>query len=199
MKRDRPGRHERMYRLLLLAYPASFRACYEREMLLVFRDQQREAVTRDLRYWMSLVGDTVRSAPREWKDELIANFQSGARPMKRMAIAAIVVATFELLNAGSELQSGGISGRDSLAQLTLSLVLLSTVLLLFAGITLMRRGQAAVPLARIAAVCCLASFAFIGHSAPVLSGLAMLAGLGFPALLLLYLFIGGRGQSATPA
>lgn len=119
--------------------------------------------------------------------------------MKRMAIAAIVVAVFELLNTGTELRAGGFAGRDSLAQLALSLVVVSMALLLVAGIGLVRRGQSAVPLARIAAVGCLASFAFIGHSAPMLSGLAMLAGLGFSAVLLLYLFIGGRGSAATAA
>ncbi len=37
---------ERIYRLLLRAYPPDFRAEYEREMVLLFRDQCRESDVR---------------------------------------------------------------------------------------------------------------------------------------------------------
>lgn len=195
--RDEARRDERIYRLLLSAYPASFRESYEREMLLVFRDQRRDGVTAHVGYWIALVADTARNAPREWEDQLTSNFRSEEREMKRMAIATIVVSAFELLNTAIELQAGGWTGRDSLSQLTLGLVLLSTLVLLIAGVSLVRRGHAAVPFARVAAVECVASFAFIGYSRPVLSGLGMLVGLGFPIVLLIYLSLGGRGRPSA--
>ncbi len=117
--------------------------------------------------------------------------------MKRMAIAAVVVATLELLNAGVELVAGGFASRDSLSQLTLGLVLLCTTGLLIAGVSLLRQGHAAVPLARIAAVGCFASFAFIGLARPVLSGLGMLIGLGFSLILLVFLTVGGGGRPSA--
>jgi PPM family protein phosphatase len=49
---------ERLYRLLLLAYPRDFREEYASEMLLVFRDAYREAV-----YWQGMLG-----VLRLWRD-----------------------------------------------------------------------------------------------------------------------------------
>src|SRR5437867_12956249 len=54
---------ERIYRLLLRAYPPAFRAEYGREMVLVFRDQCRDSDVRTLGFWMRVFWDIVRSAP----------------------------------------------------------------------------------------------------------------------------------------
>ncbi len=42
-----PAAAERIYRLLLRAYPPDFRAEYGREMVLLFRDQCRRATCED--------------------------------------------------------------------------------------------------------------------------------------------------------
>src|SRR6266571_3381953 len=54
---------ERIYRLLLRAYPPDFRAEYEREMVLLFRDQCRESDVRTIGFWAAVIWDVARSAP----------------------------------------------------------------------------------------------------------------------------------------
>jgi hypothetical protein len=179
---------ERLYRVLLRAYPARFRESYEREMVLVFRNQRREGATRALSYWTALLLDVARSAPPEWREELSSNIHPGGVLVKTMAIVAVLVAAFELVNTAAEVKMGGFAGRDPLAQAAIVAAMLAMLGLLAAGVGLLRRGRAAEPLARLAATGCLASFAFIGLARPMLSILAMLAGIGFPLALLAWLF-----------
>src|SRR6266571_1558077 len=54
---------ERIYRLLLRAYPPDFRAENGREMVLLFRDQCRESDARTLGFWAAVICDVARSAP----------------------------------------------------------------------------------------------------------------------------------------
>src|SRR2546428_6042975 len=54
---------ERIYRLLLRAYPPDFRAEYGREMVLLFRDQCEESDVRTIVFWWAVIWDVVRSAP----------------------------------------------------------------------------------------------------------------------------------------
>jgi hypothetical protein len=179
---------ERVYRLLLLAFPPRFRHAYQREMLLFFRDHRREAHGRAVRFWAALCLDTARSAPRLWREQLTDMITTG-ETMKTMAILAMLVGAVELLNTGVELNAGGFVGRDLLSQVTLVLVILSAILLVACGIALLRRGQGAIVLARLTGVACLGAFAFLGLARPQLSGLAMLLGIGFPLALLLFLLI----------
>ena len=60
-------RSERVYRKLLLAYPRSFRARYEEEMVRVFLDQVRDADVADrsgerAALWVRSVADIASSA-----------------------------------------------------------------------------------------------------------------------------------------
>jgi len=63
-------RSERIYRMLLLAYPRSFRARYEEEMVRLFLDQLRDADGADrpgerAALWARSVADIASSAPSE--------------------------------------------------------------------------------------------------------------------------------------
>jgi putative ABC transport system permease protein len=64
------GIAERLYRGLLLAYPASFRARFAEEMVAFFHERRLEPRYRTFRgalsLWLHLVGDVTRSAPTEW-------------------------------------------------------------------------------------------------------------------------------------
>jgi hypothetical protein len=194
-------RHERLYRALLRAYPARFRESYEREMLLVFRDQQRDGATREAGYWSTVMADLVRSAPREWRAELhgiLETLHAGVRIMNGMAIVAVLVAAFELFNAAAELIAGGVSGRGGAELFAIILAIVGPALLLVAGISLLRRGRAAAQLGMAGAVACIASLTFLGFTHPMLSGLAMLTGIGFPFALLLFLLL-GRARGVTGA
>ena len=62
---------ERLYRLLILLYPKEFRQVYSRDMLLAFRDFQRESHQQrnehwnDLRFWSFLLRDLSTTIPDE--------------------------------------------------------------------------------------------------------------------------------------
>ena len=58
-----PTNPERAYRLLMRAYPADFRAQFEREMTLLFRDQLRDSRVIGVRFWVRWYG-TWRAARR---------------------------------------------------------------------------------------------------------------------------------------
>jgi len=63
---------ERIFRLLLCAYPASFRSEYGREMTLLFRDQYRRRDATALGFWATIVWDVADSAMTMWVEELRA-------------------------------------------------------------------------------------------------------------------------------
>jgi serine/threonine protein phosphatase PrpC len=76
---------ERLYRLLLLAYPRPFREEYSSEMFLVFRDAYREAANQGtlgvLRLWIDIFSDYVKTVciqrvnswvQRDWRDFALA-------------------------------------------------------------------------------------------------------------------------------
>jgi hypothetical protein len=58
---------DRLYRLMLVAYPASFRRRYGPEMAQVFRDCARDACRRGdlLRLWTRTLGDLLATVPAE--------------------------------------------------------------------------------------------------------------------------------------
>jgi len=60
---------ERVYRLLLRAYPRSFRSEYGGEMMLLFRDEYRSRNAAALGFWTTMVCDVARSATSMWVEE----------------------------------------------------------------------------------------------------------------------------------
>jgi hypothetical protein len=187
-------RQERYYRALLRLYPSQFRSAYEQEMLRVFRDQQRDGALLERGFWRSVMLDVLRSAPREWRAEIGETLHSGAATMKGMAIAALIVGTFEIVNTGAEVRAGGL-GSGGTETASILLVFAGALLLVAAGIALLRRGRATTPFAMLAVGGCLASFLFLGATHRVLSVFAMLLGIGFPVVLLAFLGV-DRGRSA---
>lgn len=191
-------RDERWYRLALRAYPARFRESYEREMVLLFRDQRRDGATQNPSYWASLFIDIARTAPGEWRDHVHSYVQRGGVLMKGMAIIAVLVAAFEMFNAAAELFAGGVTGRSGGELLAIAIAVAGPALLLVAGVDLLRRGRAAASFGIGAAVVCMASFAFVGATHPMLSGVAMLMGIGVPMALLVFLLV-NRGSGSPKA
>ena len=181
---------ERWYRILLRAYPTTFRADYEREMLLAFRQSWREEGERAPRFWAELVWDVARSAPALRWEALRArrstNLHSREGTMKTMGMVAMLVGAVEIINSLIEGVAGGLH-RDGLQLLSVVLCMLGGVVLVAAGIAMLRRGARATSHALGAAAACLVAFAIIGIAAPVMSGLAMLLGIGFPVVLLTFL------------
>jgi hypothetical protein len=192
---------ERVFALLLRAYPRAFRAEYGREMTLVFRDQRREAGGGGVAFWAALLLDVARSAPSARADVLRARraglTQSWEGTMRPMAMLAVVVGALEAVWIGiTELWAGGIQRGDGVSLAAGALAVVAGVLLATAGLALLRRGTSAVAWARGAAVACLVAFAIIGLAAPRLGIAAMALGILVPVALVVVL---QRGRGAgTP-
>jgi hypothetical protein len=67
---------ERLYAGLLLLYPPGFRAVYGDEMSRTFREWRAAWAEGGARFWLSVVLDVWRSAPRAWWAELRARRQA---------------------------------------------------------------------------------------------------------------------------
>ncbi len=179
---------ERCYRALLRAYPASFRAHYERELLLLFRQCRRDAAGRPTRFWIELLWDVARSAPALRLEAMRArssDLHITEAAMRAMAILATVVGVLEVVNSLIEGVAGWSHG-DAPWLVSVALGVIGGAGLVIAGIEMLRRGAGATAQALGLAAACLVAFALIGLVAPVMSGLAMLLGLGFPIVMLAF-------------
>jgi hypothetical protein len=189
--RGRTRAAERVYRLLLRAYPAAFRAAYGREMVLAFRDQRRETGASGVRFWAAVVWDVARSAPALRVEALRARGEKGSRTeegtMKPMAILAVLIGALEVVNAAAEGWVGWTTYRDGYSLAGGVMGAVAGALLVASGIALLRRSPGAAAWARGAASTCLVMFLVIGLVTPRLSILALLLGIGFPLALLLFL------------
>src|SRR6266851_679032 len=86
---------ERIYRLLLRAYPPDFRAEYGREMVLLFRDQCQESDVRTVGFWAAVICDVARSAPAlraaAWRARVSETTRTIEVTMKLAAMLASLV------------------------------------------------------------------------------------------------------------
>lgn len=187
--------------LLLRAYPAGFREAYGREMLQLFHDQRREAGARRMQFWSAVVWDVICSAPGLRFESFCAswtgNMPTGGRKMIIMGILAVLIGGLEILNSLLEVFAGGFAGRSAETVLALVLAVLSSVLLLLAGIALLARARRAATLTRGAAFACLVVFAAIAALHPMFSVAATALGVGFPIALLIFLYWNPRGGRST--
>jgi hypothetical protein len=196
---------ERAYRLLLRAYPAAFRARYGREMELIFGDQRREANTSDVRLWVETVLDVARSAPALRLEHWCARWNGNSQPregeMKVMAILTVLIGALEALNAVGEGWAGGLfkgGGHDGYWVAGVILAVVAGVVLLMAGIAMLRRTRSATTWAQSAAVICLSLVVLIRLMQGWMSGFSMLLGIAFPIALVIFLRVSpGRGKSTT--
>lgn len=201
---------ERVYRLLLRAYPPAFRAAYGREMLLLFRDQRRHRATdagADARFWAAMLWDVARSAPALRLDALRARWRGRRRvripgPRARgphlqreggtmtarraVAMLAVVGGVFEAINTGVEYLAGrGASRGDGGWLLAVALGVALGAVLAAAGVALLRGGAGATRAARVAAIACLALLLGVQLAFPFMSIFALLLGVALPVALLL--------------
>jgi hypothetical protein len=179
---------ESMFRSVMCAYPPAFRRAFGRELVLVFRDQERNGlITRG--YWVALIIEIVSTAPQLWAEELHDGFLITELTMKLMAILAILIGMLETLNSLSESREALFAHRDPVSRAVLILTIASALLLTLAGLALLVRGEAARTIGRIAAVGCLIAFVFMASARPMMSVGARLVGIAFPISLLVFLFV----------
>jgi len=97
---------ERIYRLLLRAYPPDFRAEYGPEMVLVFRDQCRDGDVRTVGFWARVIVDVARSAPalriEAWRAGGTENTRTVEVIMKLAAVLTVFLAAFGIFGAASD-------------------------------------------------------------------------------------------------
>ena len=186
-----PQRAERVYALLLRAYPAGFRAAYEREMRLVFRELARGADAQPLAFWLDIVRDVARSAPALRAESLRAwwkyGLQSEDGPMRPMGILAVVIGLLQLGNAVVE----ATADRPDRTGPELALVILTAFaapLLVAAGIALLRHSPRATLLSQIVAVSWLALAAVAQIAFPWMSIFSRLLAFVFPIALLVFVW-----------
>ena len=110
--------------------------------------------------------------------------------MVAMAILAILIGAVEAWSASHEvwIRSGFNSGYPLFAGI---LGMAVGVLLMVAGIAMLRRATGARSLARTAAIACLTVFVIIGITYPVMGYAWTILGVGFPLVLLAYLYRSG--------
>lgn len=77
----------RLYRLLLLAYPRSFRRRFGDDMAQVFADMDSHASR--LRLWPRTLADVACSVPRQRLESFMDRFSPGARAYVAFALAVI--------------------------------------------------------------------------------------------------------------
>jgi hypothetical protein len=193
---------ESIYRFLLRAYPEEFRSAYGREMEHAFRDLRRDCAESAVRLWAETILDVVRSAPvlrieaarNRWNE----NIHIKENKMKTMANLAMLIGVVLASSAFIEGWAGGVRNHDGLSLTAGALGLLAGALLFAGGIGLLRNSRRAAVRAQGAAITCLAAFALVAVTAPRMSLLTTVLGIGFPIALLFFLrWTRGQGPS-TP-
>jgi hypothetical protein len=183
--------NDRIYRVLLRAYPSSFRAMFGGEMALAFRDRRREMRATPVRFWLTMLLDVARTAPSLRLEALAgqpaAHIQFKEGTMKTMAAVAVVVGLFEAASASTEAWIGGVVGHDrfSLAGGTMGMV--AGLFLAVAAIAVLRRRPGSELMLQRAATALLAAFGAVWLLRPMLSIASTGLGIMFPIVLLFFL------------
>ena len=179
---------ERIYRLLLRAYPLSFRAEYECEMVLLFRDQCRESDVRTVGFWVAVIGDVARSAPALRVEAWRESTRTMEVVMKLAAMVTAVVGVLGILNAGVDAGAAYAGSIGGLHALSLVLGVFASVLLLAAGYAILRSTEQGRQAARLALFTSLALVVASRLLHPWMSPFSLLVGIGFPAAFLIALY-----------
>ena len=173
---------ERVYGILLRAYPPEFRAEYGREMMLVFRDQCREGDVRSLGFWARVVWDVVRSAPA-LRAEATRTVEVS---MKLAAILALLVGILGIVNAVTEWMAGGMGTTQHALALVLGIG--ASVLLLVAGAAILGPSSRRLQTGRLALIASLVMIVAARLLHPWMSVFGQLLGIGVPVVLVIALY-----------
>jgi hypothetical protein len=170
---------ERIYRLLLRAYPPGFRAEYGREMMLVFRDQCRDSDVRSVGFWVRVFWDVVRSAPA-LRIEATRNVEVN---MKLAAVLSVLLGAFGILGAVREWSAA--SQHTDVYTLAVALGAFASVLLLSAGVAILLQIRQAARAALVASLVCFVAGRLVF---PWMGIFLQLVGFVLPVALLIALY-----------
>ena len=182
---------DRIYRVLLRAYPEEFRSAFADEMALAFRDRRREMRARPVRFWLTILLDVARSAPslrlEASTGRAAGHLQFKEGTMKTMAIVATVVGLFVGLSASMEAWIGGVMNHDRFSLAGGSMGFVAGLFLAYAAIATLRRRPGSELMLQRAATACLAAFGAVWLLRPMLSIASTGLGIMFPIVLLFFL------------
>jgi hypothetical protein len=195
---------ERVYRLLLRAYPRDFRSEYGGEMMLLFRDDYRGRKAAALGFWVSMVCDVARSATSMWVGVLCARAKDYTRIveviMKLAGVLAVLLGVYGVVSAFAEAVAGMRGTPSGAYILAVSLGVIAAALLLTAGASLLRSPVSGRPAATIATLASLVIVLIARLLHPWMGMLALIVGIGFPIVLLAALhWPNRRGPSTSQA
>ncbi len=183
---------ERIYRLLLRAYPPDFRAEYGREMVLLFRDQCQESDVRTVGFWAAVICDVARSAPAlraaAWRARVSETTRTIEVTMKLAAMLAVLVGVFGILNAMVEWGAALTGTIGGMHALTLVLGVFASALILSAGVAILLRTRWSRQAARLALLASLVMTVAARLLFPWMSIFSQLVGFGLPVALLIALY-----------
>ncbi len=183
---------ERIYRLLLRAYPPEFRAEYGREMVLLFRDQCRESDVRTLGFWARVLWDVACSAPalrlEAWRARASENIRTMEVIMKLAAMLTVSLGVLGVLNAVVEWVAGSRGTIQGTHTLSLLLGVFASALLLAAGVAMLRRTPRGRQVAGAALLASLVMIVAARLLFPWMSVFSQLVGMGVPVTLLIALY-----------
>jgi hypothetical protein len=192
---------ERVYRLLLRAYPSSFRSEYGREMTLIFRDEYRSRNTATVGFWLTMLCDVARSATPIWVEVLFARARDYTRIveviMKLAGILAVLLGVYGVVNAVAEAVPGMQGTLGGAYILAVVLGVIAGVLLLTAGAALLRSPVSGRRTATITALASLVMILIARLLHPWMSMLALIVGIGLPIALLAALYWPNRRGPST--
>ena len=188
-----PALAERIYRLLLRAYPPAFRAEYGREMVLLFRDQCQESDVHSVGFWARVLGDVARSAPALRLEAWLTRWNENTRTMevimKLAAMLTVLLGVIGVLNAGVEWGAGAAQTIQGAHAVSLMLGVFASLLLLAAGVALLSgtpRSRQAARLALLASVVMIVAARILF---PWMSIFSQFVGIGLPVALLIALYL----------
>jgi uncharacterized membrane protein len=187
---------EGIYRLLLRAYPPDFRGQYEREMVLLFRDQCRESDVRTVGFWAAVIWDVARSAPALRLEAWRERTRTMEVIMKLAAVVTVLVGVLGILNAGVDAGAGFMGTLGGMHGLSLVLGVFASVLLLVAGGAILRPTERGRQAARLALFASLALIVAARLLHPWMSPFSQVLGIGLPVAFLIALYWPRRASTA---
>jgi len=192
---------ERIYRLLLRAYPPDFRAVYGREMVLLFRDQCRESDVRTFGFWAAVIWDLARSAPALRAEAWCTRGRESTRTieviMKLAGVLAVLLGVYGGVSALTEAVAGMRGTPSGAYILAVLLGVIAAALLLTAGASLLRSPVSGRPTATITTLASLVIVLIARLLHPWMGMLALIVGIGFPIVLLAALHWPNRRGPST--
>ena len=195
---------ERVYGLLLRAYPREFRSEYGGEMMLLFRDVYRRKHRAALGFWLTMMWDVARSATSMWVEVLCGRVKDYTQIveviMKIAGVLAVLLGVYGAVSALIEAVAGMRGTPSGAYSVAVVLGIIAAALLLTAGASLLRSPVSGRHTATITTLASLVIVLIARLLHPWMGMLTLIVGIGFPIVLLAALhWPSGRDPSTSRA